>query len=51
MRELKDDLEHAKEYKLYKSIYKKIKECKDIDEWNDYEMKLLYKYDFIKLKI
>ena len=32
MHELKYDLEHAKEYKLYKSVFKKFKECKDIDE-------------------
>ena len=50
MHELKYDLEHAKEYKLYKSVYKKFKECKDIDELKDDEMKLLYKFDFAKFK-
>ena len=50
MRELKDDLEHAKEYKLYQSVYKKFKECKSIDELKDDEMILLHKYDFIKFK-
>jgi hypothetical protein len=49
MHELKYDLDHVKEYKLYKSVYKKFKECKDIDELNDDEMKLLYKFDFVKL--
>jgi len=48
MEELKFDLDHAKEYKLYKSVYKKFKECKDIDELKDDEMKLLYKFDFVK---
>ncbi len=41
---------HAKEYKLCKSVYKKNKECKDIDELKDEEMKLLYKFDFINFK-
>ena len=50
MHELKYDLEHAKEYKLYKSVYKKFKECKDIDELKDDEMKLLYKFDFVKFQ-
>jgi hypothetical protein len=50
MRELKHDLEHAKEYKLYKSVYKKFKECKSIDELKDDEMILLHKHDFIKFK-
>ncbi len=35
MEELKDYFDHAKEYKLCKSVYKKIKECKDIDELKD----------------
>ncbi len=39
MEELKYDLVHANEYKLYETVYK---ECKDIDELNDDEMKLLY---------
>jgi hypothetical protein len=42
MHELNYDLEHAKEYKLYKSVFRKFKECKDIDELKDDEMKLLY---------
>ncbi len=50
MEELKSDLDHAKEYKLYKSVYKKFKECKDIDELNDDEMRLLYKFDFVKFQ-
>ena len=50
MHELKYDLEHAKEYKLYKSVFKKFKECKEIDELKDDEMILLHKYDFIKFK-
>jgi len=50
MEELKYDLEHAKEYKLYKVVYKKFKECKDIDELNDDEMKLLYKFNFVKFQ-
>ena len=51
MEELKYDLDHAKEYKLYKSVYKKFKECKYIDELNDDEMKLLYKFNLLKFKI
>jgi hypothetical protein len=50
MEELKLDLDHAKEYKLYKSVYKKFKECKDIDELKDDEMKLLYKFNFVKFQ-
>ena len=50
MHELKYDLEHAKEYKLYKTVYKKFKECKDIDELKDDEMVLLYKHDFKDFK-
>ena len=42
MHELKHDLDQAKEYKLYKTVYKKFKECKDIDELKDDEMLLLY---------
>ncbi len=48
MEELKYDSDHAKEYKLYKSFYKKFKECKDIDELNDDEMKLSYQFNFVK---
>jgi hypothetical protein len=50
MHELKYDLDQAKEYKLYKTVYKKFKECKDIDELKDDEMLLLYKYDFKNFK-
>jgi hypothetical protein len=50
MIELKSDLDHAKEYKIYKSVYKKFRECKDIDELKDDEMKLLHKFDFVKFQ-
>ena len=50
MHELKYDLEHAKEYKLYKTVFKKFKECKDIDELKDDEMILLHKYNFKDFK-
>jgi hypothetical protein len=50
MHELKYDLDQAKEYKLYKTVYKKFKECKDIDELKDDEMLLLYKHDFKNFK-
>lgn len=48
MDEIKEDLQHSKDYKLYKVAWKKFKKCKEIDELSDDELKLLYKYDFIK---
>ena len=37
-------------YRLYKEAWKKFIHCKDIDELDDDELKLLYKYDFIQFK-
>jgi hypothetical protein len=50
MDELKTDLNHSKDYKLYKEAWKKFIHCKDIDELDDDELKLLYSYDFIPFK-
>jgi len=50
MEELKTDLRLSKEYKEYKEAWKHFKECKDIEELNDDELKLLYEYDFIPFK-
>jgi hypothetical protein len=50
MDELKHDLDHAKDYKLYKEAWKNFIKCKSIDILSDDELKLLYKYDFIPSK-
>ena len=50
MDELKNDLDHSKDYKLYKEAWKNFIQCKDIEELNDDEIKLLYSYDFIPFK-
>ena len=50
MDELKYDLEHAKDYKLYKTAWKHFMECKSVDDLSDEELKLLYSHDFIPFK-
>jgi hypothetical protein len=50
MDELKHDLEHAKDYKLYRKAWKNFIECKSIDKLSDDELKLLYTYDFMPFK-
>jgi len=50
MDELKNDLDHSKDYKLYREAWKNFNECKSIDELDDDEIKLLYSYDFIPFK-
>jgi hypothetical protein len=40
-------LNHSKDYKIYKEAWKHFIHCKDIDELDDDELKLLYSYDFI----
>ena len=50
MSELKSDLDHTKDYKLYKEAWKHFIDCKNIDELDDDELKLLYSYDFIPFK-
>ena len=50
MDELKTDLNHSKDYKLYKEAWKNFIHCKDIDELDDDELKLLYSNDFIPFK-
>ena len=50
MDELKYDLELAKDYKLYKEVWKHFIECKTIDILKEDELKLLYKHDFIPFK-
>ncbi len=43
MEELKYDLDHPKDYKLYKEAWYNFVKCKTIDDLNDDEIKLLYK--------
>ena len=50
MDELKHDLDHAKDYKLYKEAWKNFVKCKSIDTLKDDELKILYSYDFIPFK-
>jgi hypothetical protein len=50
MDELKAELTHSKDFKLYKEAWKHFIECKNIDDLNDDELKLLYSYDFIPFK-
>ena len=50
MDELKHDLDHAKDYKLYREAWKNFIECKSIDKLSDDELKLLYSYDFMPFK-
>jgi hypothetical protein len=50
MDELKHDLEHAKDYKLYREAWKNFMKCKSIDSLSDDELKILYSYDFIPFK-
>jgi len=50
MEELKTDLQHSKDYKEYKTAWENFKKCKNIDELNDDELRLLYKYNFTKFK-
>ena len=51
MDELKYDLQHSKDYRMYKEAWKKFIHCKSIDELDDDELKLLYSYDLYHLKI
>ena len=41
---------NTKDYKLYKEAWKHFIDCKNIDELDDDELKLLYSYDFIPFK-
>jgi hypothetical protein len=50
MDELKHDLDHAKDYKLYKEAWNNFLKCKSIDSLSDDELKILYSYDFITFK-
>ncbi|MFN9940734.1 MAG: hypothetical protein ACK56I_14775, partial [bacterium] len=50
MEELTQDIQQSKDYKNYKEAWKHFKECKDIEELNDDELKLLYDYDFTPFK-
>ena len=50
MSELKYDLDHSKDYKLYKDAWKNFVSCKKIEELSEDELKLLYKFDFIPFK-
>jgi len=50
MEELKTNLQHSKDYKEYKTAWENFKKCKNIDELNDDELRLLYKYNFTKFK-
>ena len=50
MDELKHDLDHAKDYKLYKEAWNNFLKCKSIDSLSDDELKILYSYDFIAFK-
>ncbi len=50
MEELKYDLDHSKDYKLYKEAWNNFVKCKTIDDLNDDELKILYSYDFIPFK-
>ncbi len=50
MEELKYDLDHSKDYKLYKEAWFNFVECKTIDDLTDDELKILYSYDFIPFK-
>ena len=50
MDEIKHDLDHAKDYKLYKEAWNNFLKCKSIDSLSDDELKILYSYDFIPFK-
>ena len=50
MEELKYDLDHSKDYKLYKEAWHNFVKCKSIDDLSDDELKILYSYDFIPFK-
>ena len=50
MDELKSDLDHSKDYKLYKTAWRNFVSCKKIEELGDDDLKLLYKFDFIPFK-
>ena len=50
MAELKNNLDHSKDYKLYKEAWKNFIHCKDIEELNDEELKILYNYEFMPFK-
>jgi hypothetical protein len=50
MDELKHDLDHAKDYKLYKEAWNNFLKCKSIDSLSDDELKILYSYDFTPFK-
>ena len=50
MDELKHDLDHAKDYKIYREAWKNFMKCKSIDSLSDDELKILYSYDFMPFK-
>ncbi len=50
MEELKYDLKHSKDYKLYKEAWNNFVKCKPIDYLNDNALKILYSYDLYHLK-
>ena len=49
IKEIKKDIDEAKEYKEYEKCYKKFKKV-NIDKLTDDECELLYKYDFEKFE-
>jgi hypothetical protein len=49
IKEIKKDIDEAKEYKEYEKCYKKFKKV-NIDKLTDDECELLYKYDFEEFK-
>ncbi len=50
MEKLKYDLDHSKDYKLYKDACNNFVKCKSIDDLSDDELKILYSYDFMPFK-
>ena len=50
MDDLKHDLDHAKDYKIYREAWKNFMKCKSIDSLSDDELKILYSYDFMPFK-
>ena len=47
MDDLKHDLDHAKDYKIYREAWKNFMKCKSIDSLSDDELKILYSYELM----
>jgi hypothetical protein len=50
MSELKIELQHSKDFKLYKEAWQHFVDCKSIDDLKDDELKLLNSYILFHLK-